>query len=216
MVSLLRIVELSNGSIEIDGINIQKVGLNLLRSSIAVIPQDPVLFSGSIRTNLDPFHEYTDEKLYKVLERVGLKSNIKPSTSSSSLTSYASFSVSTSNAVKSLSDEVFEGGSNFSVGQRQLLVIARSLLCGAKVVIMDEATASVDADTDARIQRVMRTEFKDSTCITVAHRINTIMDSDVILVMHDGKALEFDKPDVLLNRGGLFRDLVDAWEKEHG
>lgn len=215
MVSLFRIVELSSGSISIDGIDISKVGLNLLRSKIAVIPQDPVLFSGSIRTNLDPFNEYSDERLFEVLERVGLKSNIRPSQSSNSLTSVGSMPATTLNTVKTLSDEVFEGGSNYSVGQRQLLVIARSLLRGAKIVIMDEATASVDADTDARIQRVMRTEFKDSTCITVAHRINTILDSDYILVMDDGQAAEFDKPHVLLKKGGLFKDLVDAWEQEH-
>jgi ATP-binding cassette subfamily C (CFTR/MRP) protein 1 len=217
MVSLFRIVELSSGTISIDGIDISKVGLNLLRSKIAVIPQDPVLFSGSIRSNLDPFHEYGDERLFEVLERVGLTTNgtIQKSQSSNSLRSDVSLSASTPNAVKSLSDEVLEGGFNYSVGQRQLLVIARSLLRGAKIVIMDEATASVDADTDARIQRVMRTEFKDSTCITVAHRINTILDSDYILVMDDGQAAEFDKPDVLLKKGGLFKDLVDAWEQEH-
>ena len=215
MVSLFRIVELCGGSITIDGIDISTIGLQLLRSKIAVIPQDPVLFSGDIRSNLDPFMEYPDERLYEVLVRVGLKSGLQPSQSSNSLTSTTSLGMMTSSAVKSLTDEVLEGGSNFSVGQRQLLVIARSLLRGSKIVIMDEATASVDADTDARIQRVMRTEFKDSTCITVAHRINTILDSDHILVMDDGKAAEFDKPDVLLKKGGLFKDLVDAWEKEH-
>lgn len=213
MVSLFRIVELSGGSISIDGIDISKIGLNLLRSKIAVIPQDPVLFSGSIRTNLDPFNEYIDERLYEVLERVGLKSNFQSSNSLTSLNSISALA--TPNTVKTLSDEVLEGGSNYSVGQRQLIVIARSLLRGSKIVIMDEATASVDADTDARIQRVMRTEFKNSTCITVAHRINTILDSDYILVMDDGRAAEFDKPNVLLKKGGLFKDLVDAWDQEH-
>jgi len=224
MVSLLRIVELSSGSITIDGIDITKVGLKMLRSKIAVIPQDPVLFSGTIRTNLDPFNDFEDARLEEVLQRVGLKaSGMTQSSSSQSLTSMNSLASSKSAsplgsniAVKSLSDEVLEGGSNFSVGQRQLLVIARSLLRGAKIVIMDEATASVDADTDARIQRVMRTEFKDSTCITVAHRINTILDSDYILVMDDGQAAEFDAPDTLLAKGGLFKDLVNAWDEEHG
>lgn len=219
MVSILRIVELCSGSIYIDGIDISKVGLNLLRSKIAVIPQDPVLFSGSIRTNLDPFNEYADERLREVLERVGLLKEIHSGmVRSQSNTSLASSMVSlsgSSSPLKSLEDEVKEGGSNFSVGQRQLLVIARALLRGAKIVIMDEATASVDADTDARIQNVIRTEFKDSTCITVAHRINTILDSDYILVMDDGRAAEFDKPDVLLKKGGLFKDLVDAWEQDH-
>jgi ATP-binding cassette subfamily C (CFTR/MRP) protein 1 len=116
--------------------------------------------------------------------------------------------------VQSLDDEVQDGGGNFSVGQRQLMVIARALLGGATIVIMDEATASVDADTDARIQAVMRSEFAKATTITVAHRINTIMDSDFILVMDNGKASEFDTPQALLARGGMFADLVEAAGKE--
>jgi len=219
MVSLLRLVELSEGSIQIDGVDISTVGLNVLRSRIAVIPQDPVLFAGDVRSNLDPFMEYEDERLNEVLQRVGLKapSSIVRVPSARSLTSLSGHGSEQqqSMAVKSLSDEVMEGGSNFSVGQRQLLVIARALLRRAKIVIMDEATASVDADTDARIQRVMRTEFKESTCITVAHRINTILDSDFILVMDDGRAEEFDTPGSLMANGGLFKDLVDAWEQEH-
>jgi ABC-type multidrug transport system fused ATPase/permease subunit len=95
-----------------------------------------------------------------------------------------------------------------------LLVIARALLCGAGIVVMDEATAAVDADTDARIQKVMSSEFANATCITVAHRINTIMDSDYILVMDDGRAAEFDSPQKLLSKGGLFRSLVVAASKD--
>ena len=209
MVSLLRIVELSSGSIEIDGVDISQVGLKLLRSNIAVIPQDPVLFSGTIRTNLDPFTKYHDDRLTEILQRVGLMSLDRvPSNHSLGSLSGGFQSI----KIKSLHHEVLEAGSNFSVGERQLLVIARALLSGAKIVIMDEATASVDADTDARIQRVMRTEFKESTCITVAHRINTILDSDFILVMDDGRAAEFDTPKSLLQKGGLFKDLVDAWD----
>jgi len=213
MVALLRLVELDAGKILIDGIDISRVDLANLRSKIAVIPQDPVLFSGSIRTNLDPFNEYSDERLSAVLERFGLwvSDNADASNYPSGMKS------SSSGVIKSLSDHVFEGGSNFSVGQRQLLVIARALLREATIIIMDEATAAVDSDTDAKIQAVMRTEFREATCITVAHRINTIMDSDYILVMDDGKAAEFDRPITLLAReeGGLFKDLVEAWEKEH-
>mmetsp|Transcript_20870 Transcript_20870/g.30630 ORF Transcript_20870/g.30630 Transcript_20870/m.30630 type:complete len:499 (+) Transcript_20870:3084-4580(+) len=214
MVSLLRLVELASGSIEIDGVDISQIGLKLLRSKISVIPQDPVLFAGTVRSNLDPFTIYTDERLKEVLQRVGLMGGDVervPSNHSLSSTSGQNKAM----AIKSLDYEVLEGGSNCSVGQKQLLVIARALLCGAKIIIMDEATASVDADTDARIQRVMRSEFKGSTCITVAHRINTIFDSDYILVMDDGRAAEFDRPDTLLQRGGLFKDLCDAWESEH-
>ena len=116
--------------------------------------------------------------------------------------------------MESLTDDVTEGGSNFSVGQRQLLVIARALLHGSKLVIMDEATAAVDAKTDAAIQKVMNAEFEKATVITVAHCINTIMDSDYILVMSDGRAAEFDKPKTLLERGGLFRDLVEAASRD--
>ena len=142
----------------------------------------------------------------EVLSRVGLL-KVERSSSIHSLNSLSSRKQ--SSAIKSLSDEVYEGGSNFSVGQKQLLVIARSILRGAMVVIMDEATASVDADTDARIQRVMRTQFQSSTCITVAHRINTILDSDYILVMDDGRAVEFDRPESLMKKGGMFKELVE-------
>ena len=204
MVALLRIVELDSGKILIDGVDIRGVGLAKLRSKIAVIPQDPVLFSGSIRSNLDPFNEYSDGRLYDVLSRVDLYSATQRSSSYNSLTSLAQ------NPVQSLDDAVSEGGSNFSVGQRQLLVIARALLNQCSVVVMDEATASVDPDTDKRIQEVMCTEFASATCITVAHRLNTIMESDLILVMDNGRAAEFDSPKALLERGGMFAELVEA------
>eukprot|EP00581_Thalassiosira_minuscula_P016410 CAMPEP_0183715472 /NCGR_PEP_ID=MMETSP0737-20130205/9671_1 /TAXON_ID=385413 /ORGANISM="Thalassiosira miniscula, Strain CCMP1093" /LENGTH=1569 /DNA_ID=CAMNT_0025944567 /DNA_START=70 /DNA_END=4779 /DNA_ORIENTATION=+ len=218
MVALLRIVELYSGSIKIDDVDIRSVGLKKLRSVIAVIPQDPVLFSGTIRSNLDPFGEYDDERLFEVLEHVGLYAVMERVSSKLSLTSAGSdkWAGGRTQPIKSLSEEVSEGGSNFSVGQRQLLVIARAMLTGASIVIMDEATASVDADTDARIQRVFRSEFKNATCITVAHRLNTIMDSDLVLVMDDGKAAEFDRPSTLLSQeNGIFKSLVDAWEEEN-
>jgi ATP-binding cassette subfamily C (CFTR/MRP) protein 1 len=168
------------------------------------------LFSGTIRTNLDPFSEYDDTRLFQVLEHVGLYS---PSQLSLSETKAASGG--RTQPVKSLSEEVSSGGNNFSVGQRQLIVIARAMLTGARIVIMDEVTASVDAVTDARIQKVFRSEFNNATCITVAHRLNsTIIDSDYVLVMDDGRAAEFDKPSNLLSKeDGIFRSLVDAWEE---
>jgi ABC-type multidrug transport system fused ATPase/permease subunit len=204
MVALMRIVELSEGKIFIDGQDIRTVGLAKLRSNLAVIPQDPVLFSGTVRSNLDPFDDFQDDPLLETLDRVGLYSCKSLASSSHSVNSRSE------KCIESLSDAVSEGGSNFSVGQRQLLVIARALLCGAKIVVMDEATAAVDAETDAAIQKVMRREFAGATCITVAHRINTILDCDYILVMSDGKAAEFDTPKSLLNKGGMFRDLVSA------
>jgi len=216
VLSLLRLVELSNGEIEIDGLDISKVGLKRLRSMIAVIPQSPVLFSGTIRTNLDPFNEYSDDRLQEVLQRVGLL-GLETRTSSQRLGSAGSINycrLGNSAVIKSIHEKVHEGGSNLSVGQRQLLVIARSMLHGSKIVIMDEATASVDPETDAKIQRLFRTEFQSSTCITVAHRINTIMDSDFIVVMDNGRAVEFGSPTSLIQKRGLFKDLVGSREKE--
>lgn len=149
--------------------------------------------------------DFTDSKLYECLERVGLftdRSSIGSSQHSMSSVGRC--------RVESLDNAVTEGGSNFSVGQRQLLVIARALLHGSTIVIMDEATASVDAATDAVITETMRREFSKATVLTVAHRLNTIMDSDYILVMSDGVASEFDTPKTLIDRGGQFRELVRA------
>lgn len=198
MTALMRLVELDGGKIMLDGVDTKNVGLRKLRSNIAVIPQDPVLFSGSIKTNLDPFNQHSNDRLIDVLKSVGMYSDNSES------------------AVKSLEDNVQQDGSNFSAGQRQLLVIARALLDGAAVVICDEATASIDAEADSRIQRVLRTDFAAATTLTVAHRLNTIMDSTHILVMSDGKAVEFDTPGALLSKGGLFKELVDKWEEGHG
>jgi ABC-type multidrug transport system fused ATPase/permease subunit len=162
-------------------------------------------FLGTVRSNLDPFTDFSDSKLYECLERVGL------STARSSIASSQHSMQSIGRCrVESLDDVVKEGGSNFSVGQRQLLVIARALLHGSTIVIMDEATASVDAETDALITETMRREFSSASVITVAHRLNTIMDCDYILVMSDGIASEFNTPQNLLDKGGLFRDLVRA------
>jgi ATP-binding cassette subfamily C (CFTR/MRP) protein 1 len=199
MTALMRLVELDGGKVLLDGVDTRPLGLRKLRSSIAVIPQDPVLFSGTIKTNLDPFDEHPQDRLMEVLGRVGLLCE----------------DGSTVAAVRSLDDVVQQDGQNFSAGQRQLLVIGRALLDGATLVIIDEATSSIDADADARIQKLLRSEFSNATTLTVAHRLNTIFDSDLILVMSDGKASEFDTPRNLLSKGGLFKDLVDKWEQEH-
>ena len=198
MATLMRLVEITSGRITIDGVNTRNIGIRLLRDRISVIPQDPLLYSGDIRNALDPCKRYDDETILMVLQKVELYS---PSIDSSD------HSIKSRWCVKSLSDQVLEGGSNFSVGQRQLLAIARSLLEKRKIVILDEATASIDPETDRFIQGILRREFVGSTCITIAHRLDSIMDSDMILVMSDGRVAEFDTPKNLLELKGLFWEL---------
>ncbi|KAI1311964.1 hypothetical protein EDD11_003220 [Mortierella claussenii] len=174
-------VEEDGGSIWIDGIDISTVGLNYLRQHLAIIPQDPTLFVGTVRENLDPFEELQDVDLWEALERAHLKDHI------SSLAGGLSFKVS-------------QNGDNFSVGQRSLICLARALLRKTKILILDEATAAVDVETDELIQKTIRKEFKDRTILTIAHRIKTVMDSDKILVLEKGRVEEFESPEVLLKR----------------
>ena len=170
----------NEGSIFIDTRDTQSMGLHDLRSKISIIPQEPVLFSGTMRYNLDPFGEYADEKLWNALEEVKLKELI-------------------SEMPAGLNSKISEGGSNFSVGQRQLVCLARAILRENKVLLMDEATANVDPQTDALIQKTIRQKFADCTVLTIAHRLNTVMDSDRILVMDAGRCVEFASPHELLN-----------------
>ena len=156
---------------------------------VAVISQDPVLFGGSLRKNLDPFSIYTDLELWTALEEVQLKGMIEK-------------------LPGQLNYQLKESGSNLSVGERQLVCLARALVQKSKIIIMDEATANVDFKTDRLIQQVIRDKFKDSTVLTIAHRLNTIMDYDRVLVLDGGRVVEFDKPNVLVRRGGLFAELV--------
>ncbi|XP_041974687.1 ATP-binding cassette sub-family C member 4-like [Aricia agestis] len=165
-----------DGRITIDDIDTSVVAKQTLRSKISIIPQEPVLFSATIRYNLDPFNIYSDEDLWRALEQVDMKS-----------------------AVPSLDFKVTEGGSNFSVGQRQLMCLARAVLRSNKLLIMDEATANVDPQTDNFIQQTIRRQFASCTVLTIAHRLNTIMDSDKVLVMSSGEVVEFDHPYMLLS-----------------
>ncbi|KAF9933093.1 hypothetical protein FBU30_006594 [Linnemannia zychae] len=176
-------VEEVGGSIWIDGVDISTVGLDRLRRNLAIIPQDPTLFAGTVRENLDPFDEAKDADLWEALERAHLKEHI------ASLHGGLSFKVS-------------QNGDNFSVGQRSLICLARALLRKTKVLILDEATAAVDVETDDLIQRTIRKEFKNRTILTIAHRIKTVMDSDKILVLEKGRVKEFEPPQVLLQRTG--------------
>lgn len=178
--ALFRIVELESGKILIDGYDVSKFGLRDLRKVLGIIPQSPVLFSGTIRFNLDPFSEHNDADLWEALERAHLKDVVRR------------------NAL-GLDAEVSEGGENFSVGQRQLLSLARALLRRAKILVLDEATAAVDVRTDALIQKTIREEFKSCTMLIIAHRLNTIIDCDRVLLLSAGKVLEFDSPEKLLS-----------------
>ncbi|XP_041776320.1 multidrug resistance-associated protein 1 isoform X2 [Anopheles merus] len=177
--ALFRIIESAGGSIVIDGQDISQLGLHALRSRLTIIPQDPVLFSGTLRINLDPFNAHSDDDIWKALEHAHLKSFVKGLTAG-------------------INHEVTEGGENLSVGQRQLICLARALLRKTKVLILDEATAAVDLETDDLIQRTIRTEFKDCTVLTIAHRLNTIMDSDKVIVLDKGQIVEFAPPAELL------------------
>ncbi|XP_021346979.1 multidrug resistance-associated protein 7-like [Mizuhopecten yessoensis] len=187
--TLFRTVEISSGDITIDGLNIQQLDLKDVRRHLAVIPQDPFLFSGTVRENLDPTSSYSDEELWGVLDRCHLRLPV--------------------DRLGGLEGEVAEKGRHFSVGQRQLMCLARALLTKAKVLCIDEATASVDLETDILIQETIRQEFVDSTVLTIAHRINTIMDSDRGLVMDQGQVAELDSPENLLkNPQSEFYQLV--------
>ncbi|CAK4118740.1 unnamed protein product [Aphanomyces euteiches] len=187
--ALFRINELATGSIMIDGMDISKVGVKTLRSAIAIIPQTPVLFKGTLRNYLDPFSEFTDDELWSALQKVKLIDRI-------------------SSVEGKLDSPVEENGENFSVGERQMLCMARALLRQARLVVMDEATAAIDHETDQNLQRVIRTEFASSTVLTIAHRLDTVLDSDRILVFDQGRLVQCDSPKSLISQGsGIFFDL---------
>jgi ABC-type multidrug transport system fused ATPase/permease subunit len=188
--SLFRIVEPYSGKIFIDGVDVTEIGLDILRQKLCVIPQDPVLFKGTVRYNLDPFEENTESELQETL------SILFPNEDPKQL----------------LDKEVQDGGLNFSVGQKQLICIARAIIRKSKIMFLDEATASVDYKTDELIQNTIRERFQGRTVLTIAHRINTILDYDRVLVMDNGRVAEFDTPDNLLKQQGIFYELVSAYK----
>lgn len=194
---LFRILESAGGQIIIDGIDIASIGLHDLREKLTIIPQDPILFSGSLRMNLDPFNNHSDEDIWKALELAHLKSFV-------------------AGLQLGLSYEVTEGGDNLSIGQRQLLCLGRAVLRKSKILVLDEATAAVDLETDHLIQTTIRNEFSHCTVITIAHRLHTVMDSDKIMVLDNGKIIEYGSPEELLSNTGPFYLMAKEAGVENG
>ncbi|KAM0253097.1 hypothetical protein ACHAQJ_007419 [Trichoderma viride] len=216
--AIFRALEADSGNIIIDGIDISKIGLQDLRENITIVPQDPTLFMGTIRTNLDPFDQYTDEDVFEALRRVqliGRDEMTAPTTPTIQVTAEGSSgsrtpSIATNkNVFLDLSSPVTESGSNLSQGQRQLLCLARAMLKKPTVMVMDEATASIDYNTDSKIQETIRE--LTGTVITIAHRLQTIVDYDKVLVLDKGEVVEFDHPWELINRkDGMFRSMCET------
>jgi len=183
ILALARLVDISNGHVEIDGVNTSTLSLAALRSALTIVPQEPVLFSGSLRMALDPLGLASDDEIRSVLFRVELESFVR-------------------SLPKGLDFELQEGGSNLSSGQRQLLCLARALLRGSRIIVLDEATAQIDVETDACIQRTIRREFAQSTVVVIAHRLGTVIDSDFIMVLERGELQEFGSPSELMEIEG--------------
>ena len=196
LISLLRIIEASEGKITIDDTDISKIGLQDLRSKITIIPQEPVLFVGTVRDNIDLFQKNTDDEIWRALDAVHLRDVIDKMSDK-------------------LQSRVLENGKNFSVGERQLFCLARALCSKGKIFVLDEATAAVDVSTDKLIQQTIKENFADFTILTIAHRLNTIMESDKILVMDAGNVVEFAPPLTLLKfPDGHFTRLLMETGKE--
>ncbi|KAJ6359315.1 hypothetical protein OIU76_000947 [Salix suchowensis] len=191
--ALFRLVEPTGGKIIVDGIDISKIGLHDLRSRFGIIPQDPTLFNGTVRYNLDPLSQHTDQEIWEVLRKCQLHQAVQEKE-------------------QGLDSLVVEDGSNWSMGQRQLFCLGRALLRRSRILVLDEATASIDNATDLILQKTIRTEFSDCTVITVAHRIPTVMDCTMVLAISDGKLVEFDEPrNLMKTEGSLFGQLIPHW-----
>ncbi|KAH9031756.1 P-loop containing nucleoside triphosphate hydrolase protein [Lactarius pseudohatsudake] len=212
MIELFRIVELLSGSISIDGVDISKLGLNDVRNAISIIPQDPTLFSGTLRSNLDPFGQHDDARLWDALRRSYLVEDtksislVKPELDEEEIGTR----VTTPRAPRfTLDSSIEDEGSNLSIGQRSLVSLARALVKDSKILILDEATASVDYETDRKIQETIADEFRDRTILCIAHRLRTIISYDRICVLDNGKIVEYDAPEVLYAQDGIFRGMCD-------
>ncbi|KAB5563095.1 P-loop containing nucleoside triphosphate hydrolase protein [Coniochaeta sp. 2T2.1] len=220
MSTLFRLVEISGGHITIDGLDIATIGLQDLRSRLAIIPQDPTLFRGTVRSNLDPFGEHTDLELWSALRQADLVSEDTPggsptqpqpaaSSSSDAITAPATPAAKDPSRIH-LDSIVEEDGLNFSLGQRQLMALARALVRGSQIIVCDEATSSVDMETDDKIQATIATGFRGKTLLCIAHRLRTIIGYDRICVMDKGRIAEMDAPiNLWKNEGGIFRGMCD-------
>ncbi|KAK8467190.1 hypothetical protein PHAVU_008G276150 [Phaseolus vulgaris] len=188
--TLFRIVEPAAGQIMIDNINISSIGLHDLRSRLSIIPQDPTMFEGTVRNNLDPLEEYTDDQVWEALDKCQLGDEVRKKEGK-------------------LDSKVSENGENWSMGQRQLVCLGSVVLKKSKVLVLDEATSSVDTATDNLIPQTLRQHFTDSTVITIAHRITSVLDSDMVLLLSQGLIEEYDTPTRLLeNKSSSFAQLV--------
>ena len=186
--ALFRLVEVESGTISLDNVDLSTLGLSDVRgrrNGMFILPQDPAIFSGTIRSNLDPFLVHTDEDIIRALDLVKFPQ-------------------------KMLSETVEEGGSNFSQGEKQLLCLARAMLANPRLLLLDEATSSVDNSTDEFVQQMIRSQFPNTTLLTIAHRLNTIIDYDVVIVMENGRVAEMGSPKELLSSAGIFTDMVNA------
>jgi ABC-type multidrug transport system fused ATPase/permease subunit len=195
--ALFRMADMAEGRILVDGVDCAGVGLKELRSRLAIIPQDPILFSGTVRSNMDPFSAKTDAEIWRALEQSGLKEMMERQPAK-------------------LETVVHPFGENFSVGERQLLCLCRALLKEPAVIVLDECTANVDLATDALIQASIRHNFRHATVLTIAHRLATVMDYDLILVLQEGRVEAYDSPRRLLQHpGSVFHRMVHEDGEEY-
>jgi ABC-type multidrug transport system fused ATPase/permease subunit len=208
LMALFRMVEPRMGRVSIDGLDTSRLSLSELRSHIAIIPQEPVMFAGTVRSNLDPFNDHPDIELWRVLDKCQLGGVVRSHPAG-------------------LAMPVANSGSNWSLGQQQLFCLARAMLNPSRLLVLDEATAALDLETDALVQAMVRRDFADRTVMTIAHRLDSIIDCDRILVMAAGKLVEFDTPWALLQEprsvfaqlceqtGGQYAVLRAAAERHH-
>lgn len=226
ILALLRIIEPEgikekNSGFVLDGLNLKNLGIRSVREALTLIPQDPHLLAGTLRSNIDPMKEYSDEEIIEVLEKTNLFQNLnqtikrksKPLKNENSAEENVQ-ELEKISEINILNFEIETSGSNLSQGQKQLICIARALIKKPKVLLMDEATANIDGKTDQTIKDLIKNEFGQSTILTIAHRLNTIISYDKILVLGDGEILEFDSPKKLLENGGVFRDLLKEGGEE--